>query len=97
MTLHLDNDKHAQLSHSADNYLSAGPSTELSEEDKTPWSVMGAGSTEEEGAASTELPSSSNPEGCAGEVYPEGEGDILGGEERSAWVEDEGSSGFSGL
>lgn len=58
---------------------------------------MGAGSTEEEGAASTELPSSSNPEGCAGEVYPEGEGDILGGEERIAWVEDEGSSGFSGL
>lgn len=97
MTLHLDNDKHAQLSHSSDNYLSAGPSTELSEEDKTPWSVMGAGSTEEEGAASTELPSSSNPEGCAGELYPEGEGDILGGEERTAWVEDEGSSGFSGL
>ena len=74
-------------------YLGSGPSTELSEGGTS----AGAGSTEEEGAASTELPSSSNPKGRAGEGQSAGEEEILEGEEGTAWVEDDGSSGFSGL
>lgn len=73
--------------------LGSGPSTELSEGGTS----AGAGSTEEEGAASTELPSSSDPEGRAGEGQSAGEEEILEGEEGTAWVEDDGSSGFSGL
>lgn len=67
------------------------------EEDKIFLFVMGVGLIEEEGAVFIEFFSFFNLEGCVGEVYLEGEGDILGGEERIVWVEDEGFLGFFGL
>lgn len=93
-TLHI-----AGLTHSSPlHYLFSCPSAELSDEHETSGAGAGTGSTEEEGAASTELPSSSVLEEPSGGGVYWGEGqETAGGEAGIAGVDDDGSSDVSGL